>query len=166
GAVSTGMSVMSFVLVFTSTVDTELSPLLATKTVFPSRVIACGSGLGPTGISMGFFVLVLTSIVETVSPTRLPTKAVLPSGVTTIPSGNESTGMSVGFLLLVFTSTVDTVRLPVLATKAVDRHRARAATADTPSGNTPISAPANPSATTTRPHRITTPCLAIHLGHR
>jgi len=44
---------------------------------------------------------------------------------------------------------VESVPLPIFATKAVVRHGARAGTADTPSGATPTSAPANPSATTT-----------------
>ncbi len=81
------------------------------------------------------------------------TKAVLPSGVTATPLGIVPTVMSVGFLVLVFTSIVDTVPLPSLVTKAVGRHRDRAGTADTPSGTTPTSAPANPNTTTRRTDR-------------
>jgi hypothetical protein len=61
--------------------------------------------------------------------------------------------MSVGFLVPVFTSIVETEPLTALATKAVARHSLRAVTADTPSGTTPTSAPANPSTTTPRTHR-------------
>jgi hypothetical protein len=83
----------------------------------------------------------------------LATKAVLPSGVIASPFGPLPTVMSVGFLVLVFTSIVDTEALCPLDTKAVARHRARSGTADTPLETKPISAPANPSATTPRPHR-------------
>ena len=145
------MSVGFLVLVFTSIVDTVPLPLLVTKAVLPSGVTATPIGHVPTGMSVGFLVLVFTSIVDTVPLSRLVTKAVLPSGVTATPSGTEPTAMSVGFLVLVFTSIVDTVPLPLLATKAVARHRARAATADTPSGTTPTSAPANPSTNTHEP---------------
>src|SRR5262245_3321022 len=61
--------------------------------------------------------------------------------------------MSVGFLVLVFTSIVETVLLAALVTKAVARHRPRASTADTPSGTTPTSAPANPNSRARRTHR-------------
>jgi hypothetical protein len=61
--------------------------------------------------------------------------------------------MSVGSLVLVFTSIVDTVPLPELATKTVARHSLCVATADTPSGTTPTSAPVNPSTNTTGTHR-------------
>src|SRR5262245_31043306 len=74
--------------------------------------------------------------------------------------------MSSGSLRLVFASIVETVPLTPLATSTVGRHRARAGTADTRSGATPKSAPAKPSTTTTRTHRMTAPCLAIQLGHR
>src|SRR5262249_15475625 len=161
------MSVRSLVRVLTSIVDTELPPLLATKTVFPSRVIACGSGLGPTGISMGFLVRVFTSIVETVSPTRLPTKAVLPSGVNTIPSGGAPTGMSVGFLVRLFPSIHDPVPPPLLPQNGAARQGVRAGIADPPPRTT--SAPANSSTTTTRTGResdIAAPCLAVLTSSR
>ena len=61
--------------------------------------------------------------------------------------------MSSGCLVLVFTSIAETEPLPLFATKAVARQRERAGTADTPSGMTPTSAPANPSTTTTGAHR-------------
>ena len=156
------MSVGSLVLVFTSIVDTVPLPgtigpgaskPLVTKAVLPSGVTATPIGRGPTGMSVGFLVLVFTSIVDTVPLSLLATKAVLPSGVTATPTGIVPTAMSVGFLVLVFTSIVDTESLPVLVTKAVARHRERAGTADTPSGTTPTSAPANPNTKTLRTHR-------------
>jgi hypothetical protein len=104
-------------------------------------------------MSVGFLALVFTSIDETVSLFLRITKRVLPSGVTAVPAGYGPTEMSVGFLVLVFTSMVETVPLPALVTKAVARHRARAATADTPPGTTPTSAPANPSINTPKGHR-------------
>src|SRR5262245_14164202 len=70
--------------------------------------------------------------------------------------------MSSGLLVLVFTSIVDT---EPLSPNAVGRQRARAATAGTPSGTTPIIAPANPNITTPRTQRIAASCLAIRLGH-
>jgi hypothetical protein len=60
--------------------------------------------------------------------------------------------MSEECLVLVCTSIADTVPLSRLATKAVGRYCARPAAADTPSGTTPTSAPANPSTTTPRNH--------------
>ena len=60
------MSVGFLVLVFTSIVDTELLPPLATKAVLPSGVTATPIGSVPTGMSVGFLVLVFTSIVDTV----------------------------------------------------------------------------------------------------
>src|SRR5262249_43682104 len=86
--------------------------------------------------------------------------------VSATPVGIEPTVMSVGFLVLVFTSIVDTEPPPLLVTKAVGRHRERAATADTPPGNAPTSAPATPSPTTPRTQRMTPSCLAMYLGHR
>jgi hypothetical protein len=50
-------------------------------------------------------------------------------------------------------SIVDTEPLRAFVTRAVGRHRERAATADTPSGTTPTSAPVNPNTTTPRNHR-------------
>src|SRR5262245_2698958 len=129
-------------------------------------VTATPVGVEPTVMSAGFLVLVFTSTVETVPLSVLVTKAVLPSGVTATPVGAEPTVMSAGFLILVFTSIVDTVPLPLLVTTTVGRHRARTGAADTPSGTTPTSAPANPSTTTPRTQRTTVPCLAIRLGHR
>src|SRR5262245_2977441 len=73
--------------------------------------------------------------------------------------------MSAGFVVLVVKSIVDTEPLSPLATNAVGRQRARAATAGTPSGTTPIIAPANPNITTPRTQRIAASCLAIRLGH-
>src|SRR6266498_236693 len=63
----TGMSVGSLVLVFRSTVDTELLPLLTTKPVLPSGVNAPPSGPVPAAMSGGLWVLVFTSIAEIVS---------------------------------------------------------------------------------------------------
>src|SRR5262245_20381356 len=152
GVVPTAMSVGSFVLVFTSIVDTELPleptplPALLTKRVLPSAVSARWTGDAPTAMTVGTSVLVVPSMVDTESLRLLATKAVLPSGVTTTPTGNVPTVMSVGSLVLVFTSIVDTVPLGPLVTKAVTRHRGRAGTADTPPGAT--SAPANPTTTT------------------
>src|SRR5262249_6860658 len=97
-------------------------------------------------------VLVLTSIVDTAPVPKLATNAVLPSGVTATPKGWAGTAMSVGGLVLVLTSIVDTVPLVLLVTNAVGRHRARAGTANAPSGTKPTSAPANPSTNTTRAH--------------
>src|SRR5262249_59744494 len=88
-------------------------------------------------------------------------------GVTAGLPGPAPTGMSVGFLILVFTSIVDTEPLRPLATKAVVRHRGRVATADTPSGTTPTSAPANLSTTSPRTHRnrrIAPPALPFSLA--
>src|SRR5919106_357970 len=103
-------------------------------------------------MSAGFLVRVFTSIVDTVPLPLLVTKAVLPSGATATPHGNEPTETSVGRLVRVLTSIVDTVLLAALVTKAVGRHRARPGTADTPSGTTPTSPPANASTTTPRTH--------------
>jgi hypothetical protein len=108
-------------------------------------------------------VLDLTSIVDTDSLRKFVTKAVLPSGVNanptgveptamSVPTGVEPTAMSAGFFVLLLTSIVDTVPLSALVTNAVARHRERA-TADTPPGDTPTSAPANPNTTTPRTHR-------------
>src|SRR6266511_1054807 len=72
--------------------------------------------------------------------------------------------MSVGFLVLVFTSIVDAESFSRLVTNAVGRHRERAATADTPSGIPPTSAPANPSTASTGTHRtrgIAAPRLVV-----
>src|SRR5262249_21216660 len=103
------------------------------------------------GMSTGLLVLVFTSIVDTVPLRKLVTKAALPSGVTATTNGPAPTPMSTS-LVLVFTSIADTVSLSLLATKAVVAHRPRAGIADTPSGTTPTSAPANPSTTTPRAH--------------
>src|SRR5262245_33400445 len=124
GPSPTVMSIGFLVLVFTSSVDTELplpkgSPALPTKAVFPSGVTATPPGPGPTGMSAAFFVLVFTSIVDSVPLPLLETNAVLLSGVNAAEPGREPTGMSVGFLVLVFTSIVDTVSLSKLATKSV-----------------------------------------------
>jgi hypothetical protein len=80
----------------------------------------------------------------------------LPSGVTATPGKPGSTVMSAGFLVRVFTSIVDTVPLMPFVTTTIGRHGARPADADTPSGTTPTSAPANPSAITPRTQRTRT----------
>src|SRR5262249_54219697 len=155
------MSVGFLVRVFTSIVDTVSLTSLATKAVLPSGVTTTRGALPGRGgstafdatiMSAGFFVLVFTSIVHTVAP-ALVTNAGLPSGATAHANGPVPTAMSVGFLVRVPTSMVESVPLRPLVTKAVVRHRARTGTADTLSGTTPTSAPANPSTTTARAHR-------------
>src|SRR5262249_58184261 len=76
GEEATAMSVGSFVLVFTSMVDTESLRLLATKAVLPSGVTTTPTGNVPTVMSVGSLVLVFTSIVDTVPLGPLVTKAV------------------------------------------------------------------------------------------
>src|SRR5512132_4402548 len=104
-------------------------------------------------MSLGSLVLVFTSITDTVPRSLSVTKRVLPSGVTTDTLGFEPTRMS-GSLVLVPTSITDTVPPAQFGTKAVARHGPRAGTADAPTGNTPNSAPDNPSTKTPRTNRI------------
>src|SRR5262249_56409630 len=133
-------------------VDTVPTVLSVTKTVLPSGVTATANGVPPTGMSAGSLVPVFTSIVDTEPLKTLGTKTVLPSGVTAGLAGTEPAAMSSGLLTLVFTPILDTVPLMPLVTKAVARHRPSGAAADTPSGSTPASAPANPTTPTPRPH--------------
>src|SRR5512132_1640954 len=108
-------------------------------------------------MSLGSLVLVFTSITDTVPRSLSVTKRVLPSGVSTDTLGFEPTVMS-GSVVLVLTSITDTVPLPKFGTKAVARQGLGAGTADAPTGNTPTSAPANPSTKTPRTNRIPASC--------
>ena len=67
------MSVGFLVRVATSIVDTVPLPLLATKAVLPSGVIATPAGSVPTVMSVGFLVRVATSIVDTEPESSLAT---------------------------------------------------------------------------------------------
>ena len=164
GPEPTVMSVGCLVLVFTSIVDTVPLPLLVTKAVLPSGVTATPTRLRADGDVGGMLGPGLHIDRRHRAADGVGDEGGLAVRRDRHPDRPGPTAMSVGCLVLVFTSIVDTVPLPPLVTKAVARHRARAATADTPPGTTPTSAPANPSTKTpeptgTLPHRQLRPSL-------
>src|SRR5262245_6153873 len=89
------MSMGFLVRVFTSIVDTEPLPWLATNAVLPSGVTATPNGNVPTAMSLGFFFRVFTSMVDTVPLRTFVTKTVgrhrARAGAADTPSGTTPT---------------------------------------------------------------------------